>query len=150
MPILSALFDSPLAVGTEAPDFSLSNENGKTVRLSDFRGQSHVLLVFYPGDNTNVCTKQLCEFRDEWDRILAKGAVVLGINPQSAESHRKFIQKQQYPFPLLVDKGKEVAKLYHAGGFIVRRTVYLIDKNGIIRFAERGKPAPERVLASIA
>jgi peroxiredoxin Q/BCP len=150
MPILSALFDSPLAVGTEAPDFSLSDENGKVVRLSNFRGQSHVVLVFYPGDNTSVCTKQLCEFRDEWNRVLAKDTVVLGINPQSAESHRKFIQKQRYPFPLLVDKGKEAAKLYHAGGLIVRRTVYLIDRNGIVRFAERGKPAPEKVLASIA
>lgn len=150
MPILSWLLDSPLPVGAEAPDFSLGDENGNTVRLSSFRGQSHVVLVFYPGDNTSVCTKQLCEFRDEWDQVRSKGAVVLGINPQSADSHRKFIQKQRYPFPLLVDKGKEVAKLYYAGGLIVRRTVYLIDRDGIIRFAQRGKPAPEKVLASIA
>jgi peroxiredoxin Q/BCP len=150
MPILSWLLDNPLPVGSDAPDFSLSDEKGKTVRLSSLRGQSYVVLVFYPGDDTTVCTKQLCEFRDVWDRVRSKSAVVLGINPQSADSHRKFIQKQRYPFPLLVDKGKEVAKLYHAGGLIVRRTVYLIDRDGIIRFAERGKPNPERVLASIA
>lgn len=149
MPILSWLLDSPLPVGVEAPDFSLSDENGNMVRLTDFRGQSHVVLIFYPGDDTSVCTKQLCEFRDQWDRVRAKGAWVLGINPQGAESHRKFIHKQHYPFPLLVDKGKEVAKLYHAGGLIVRRTVYAIDKNGVVRFAERGKPAPEKVLAAI-
>ena len=149
MPILSSLFDRPLPVGSEAPDFSLNDENEKAVRLSSFRGQSHVVLVFYPGDDTTICTRQLCEFRDQWDRVLAKGAVVLGINPQAAESHRKFIQKQRYPFPLLVDRGKEVAKIYHAGGLIVRRTVYLVDKNGIVRFAERGKPSPETVLAAI-
>jgi peroxiredoxin Q/BCP len=149
MPILSWLLDSPLPVGSEAPDFSLSDENGKKVQLSDFRRQSNVVLVFYPGDNTSICTRQLCEFRDSWDQVRSKGAVLLGVNPQSADSHRRFIQKQRYPFPLLVDKGREVAKLYHAGGLIVRRTVYLIDRDGVIRFAERGKPAPEKVLAAI-
>jgi len=71
---------------------------------------------------------------------------VLGINPQTAESHRKFVAKQHYPFPLLVDKGQKVAGDYHASGLVVRRTVYLIGKDGRIRFAQRGKPKPEAVL----
>lgn len=149
MPIWSWLFDRPLAVGTEAPDFSLEDQDGNAIRLSAFRGRSNVVLVFYPGDATNVCTKQLCEFRDAWDEVISKGCVVLGINPQSAESHRKFADAQRYPFPLLVDTGQNVARLYHAAGLIVRRTVYLIDKDGIVRFAERGKPSKDSVLAAV-
>jgi thioredoxin-dependent peroxiredoxin len=149
MPIWSWLFERPLAVGVEAPDFSLPDQNGNSIRLTAFRGHSHVVLVFYPGDNTNLCTKQLCEFRDRWTEVISKGCAVLGINPQSAESHRRFVDAQGYPFPLLVDKGQNVARLYHASGLIVRRTVYLIGLDGIVRFAERGKPDAERVLAPV-
>jgi thioredoxin-dependent peroxiredoxin len=149
MPIWSWLFERPLGIGDEAPDFSLEDQDGNPVRLSAFRGRSHVVLVFYPGDGTNVCTRQLCEFRDEWRGVLSKGCAVLGINPQSAESHRKFVEKEHYPFPLLVDKDQNVARLYHASGFIVRRTVYLIGKDGRVWFAERGKPRPESVLAAV-
>jgi thioredoxin-dependent peroxiredoxin len=146
MPILSWLFSQPLAVGSPAPQFTLPDQNGRPVSLRDFAGQKNVLLVFYPGDDTSVCTKQLCELRDDWRTVQSKDTVVLGINPQSAESHRKFIAKQHYPFPLLVDKGQKVAGDYHAGGLIVRRTVYLIGKDGRIQFAQRGKPEPEAVL----
>jgi thioredoxin-dependent peroxiredoxin len=149
MPIWSWLFETPLGVGIEAPDFCLDDQDGKPIRISAFRGRSHVILVFYPGDATNLCTKQLCELRDAWSELISKDCAVLGINPQSAESHRKFIESQHYPFPLLVDKGQTVAKLYHASGLIIRRTVYLIDKEGVIRFAERGKPNKESVLAAL-
>ncbi len=149
MPIWSWLFERPLAVGTEAPDFALEDQDGNSIRLSAFRGRSHVVLVFYPGDATNLCTKQLCEFRDAWAEVISKSCAVLGINPQTAESHRKFAETQRYPFPLLVDKGQNVARLYRASGFIVRRTVYLIGKDGIVRFAERGKPSTESVLAAV-
>ena len=146
MPILSWLFSQPLAVGSPAPHFTLPDQNGRPVSLRDFQGEKNVLLVFYPGDNTSVCTKQLCELRDDWSTLQSKDTVVLGINPQSAESHQKFITKQHYPFPLLVDKGQKVARDYHASGLIVRRTVYLVGKDGRIQFAERGKPKPQAVL----
>ncbi|MGA8597235.1 MAG: peroxiredoxin [Bryobacteraceae bacterium] len=149
MPIWSWLFETPLGVGIEAPDFSLADQDGNLIRLAAFRGRSHVVLVFYPGDATNLCTKQLCEFRDSWGELISRNFVVLGINPQSAESHRKFAETQHYPFPLLVDKGQNVARLYHASGFIVRRTVYVISKDGIVRFAERGKPSTDTVLAAV-
>lgn len=148
MPILSWLLSQPLAVGSTAPDFTLPDQNGTQVSLREYRGRKNVILVFYPGDDTSVCTKQLCELRDRWSAVQATDTVVLGINPQSAESHQKFVAKQSYPFPLLVDKGKSVAADYHASGLIIKRTVYLIGKDGRIRFAQRGKPAPEAVLGA--
>lgn len=146
MPILSWLLSEPLAVGESAPDFILEDQDGRSVALADFRGRKNVILVFYPGDDTSICTKQLCEFRDHWQAAQAKDTLVFGVNPQSAESHRKFAEKYHYPFPLLVDTGKKVSAQYHAGGLVVKRTVYLIGKSGRIRFARRGKPAPDEVL----
>ncbi len=146
MTIMSWLFTSPLAAGVEAPDFTLQDETGKPVTLSKWRGIKNVVLVFYPGDDTGVCTKQLCEFRDSWQTVEQHDTVVYGVNPQSAEKHSRFSGKYQYPFPLLVDEGQRVAALYHASGLIVKRTVYLIGKSGIVRYARRGKPAPDEVL----
>ena len=148
MPILSWLFSRPLAVGATAPEFTLPDQNGTLVSLREYRDRKNVILVFYPGDDTSVCTKQLCELRDRWPTVQAKDTVVFGINPQSAESHQKFAAKQKYQFPLLVDKGKAVAADYQAAGLIVKRTVYLIGKDGRIRFARRGKPALDAVLSA--
>jgi peroxiredoxin Q/BCP len=135
-------------VGTLAPDFSLPDDSGGVVKLSALRG-STVVLVFYPGDDTPGCTKQLCQFRDHWSEARARGVEVFGVNPQSARSHDKFREKFRFPFPLLVDQGQKVAALYHANGLIVKRTVYRIGPDGIIRFARRGMPGPEEVLASL-
>ena len=140
-------FDSPLDPGTPAPEFSLADQDGNTVSLSGLRGKN-VVLVFYPADETPTCRAQLCEFRDRWSDVQARNTVVFGINPQSAESHRKFRDKRQFPFPLLVDKCQKVAKLYGAGGWIVRRTVYLIGPDGVIRFSKRGKPDPAEVMSA--
>jgi thioredoxin-dependent peroxiredoxin len=140
---------SPLAVGTPAPPFSLPDDSGKTVSLEGLRGKN-VILVFYPGDDTPGCTRQLCEFRDEWQAARQRGVEVFGVNPQGAARHARFRQKYQFPFPLLVDSGREVAKLYQANGLIVKRTVYLIGPDGVIRFAQRGMPAPSEVLAAAA
>jgi len=105
------------------------------------------VLVFYPADNTSVCTKQLCEFRDRWDAVQAKNAVVFGVNP--ARRHASFREKHKLPFPLLYDEGQKVGKLYQAAGSLVpKRTVYLIGPDGVIRYAKRGKPTPEEVLAA--
>lgn len=78
----------------------------------------------------------------------SRNAVVYGVNSQAPESHRKFRDKFQFPFPLLVDKGQKVGALYHTRGLIVKRTVYLIGKDGLIRYARRGKPPLEEVLAA--
>jgi peroxiredoxin Q/BCP len=144
--MLSWLFSDPLAVGTPAPDFTLLDEAGRSVTLSKLRGKN-VVLVFYPGDDTPGCNKQLCDFRDHWKEARERGTVVFGVNPQSAGSHTKFRQKFQFPFPLLVDPGQHVASLYHANGLIIKRTVYRIDTKGVIRFAQRGAPAAAAVLA---
>ena len=139
------LFSDPLPVGTLAPDFSLPDDSGGVVQLSGLRG-STVVLVFYPGDDTPGCTKQLCQFRDHWGDARARGIEVFGVNPGSARSHDKFREKFHFPFPLLVDQGQKVAALYHANGLIVKRTVYRIGPDGVIGFARRGMPRPEEVL----
>jgi peroxiredoxin Q/BCP len=143
------LFSEPLAVGESAPDFSLPDQDGKIESLRDLRGRS-VVLVFYPGDDTTVCRAQLCELRDRWAQAAAKNTLVFGVNPQNAASHGRFREKSKLPFPLLVDQGQKVGKLYRTSGLIVKRTVYLIGPDGVIRFARRGKPNADEVLASAA
>lgn len=138
-----------LAVGLEAPDFGLADEQGRLVQLSGYRGKQPVVLVFYPMDETAVCRGQLCELRDHWDRFTAQGVAVLGVNPGAAASHEKFKQRYAFPFPLLVDDGKKVASKYGAGGLIVKRSVYAIGKDGRIVFAQWGKPPSETILAAI-
>jgi peroxiredoxin Q/BCP len=141
--MLDWLFTKPLSVGEAAPDFSAPG-----FTLSALRGKN-VVLVFYPADGTSVCTRQLCEFRDAWDEVKAKNAVVYGVNPAHSKRHEFFRAKQRLPFPLLVDKGQKIARLFHSKGLVVpRRTVYLIGPDGVIRYARRGKPVPAEVLAA--
>ena len=145
--MLSWLPRDPLPVGSKAPDFTLPTQASKKVTLSALRGKN-VVLVFYPGDDTMVCRKQLCEFRDAWPDIRGLNTVVFGVNPQSAESHREFRERYKFPFPLLVDDGQRVAALYNSDGGMVNRTVYLIGPDGMIRYARRGMPQPQEVLAA--
>lgn len=147
--MFSWLFSDPLPVGSAAPDFALPDGEGHLVKLADLRGRN-VVLVFYPGDDTPGCTKQLCQFRDQWSDVKAHGALVYGVNPQSAKKHEKFREKFHFQFPLLVDAGQKVAEAYHANGLIVKRTVYVIGPDGRIRFAQRGMPQPSEVLAACA
>jgi len=147
--MLSWLFSDPLPAGAKAPDFTLPDELGHMVALSALRGRN-VALVFYPGDDTPGCTKQLCQFRDQWDKARARGLEIFGVNPQSALKHDRFRQKYRFQFPLLVDEGQKVAALYHANGLIVKRTVYVIGPDGKIRFGKRGMPSPSEVLAACA
>jgi len=139
------LFPALLATGSAAPDFTASDEQGTSVTLSQLRGHN-VVLVFYPGDDTSVCTKQLCEFRDQWSEVKQRNSVVFGVNPAGAQSHLKFRTKYKLPFPILVDQGKRIANLYHCGGLIIRRTVYLVGPDGSIRYSMRGKPQVQEVL----
>lgn len=145
--MLEWLFSKPLEVGTAAPEFSVADEEGRTVTLAGLRGRN-VILVFYPADDTTVCTKQLCEFRDEWADVQARNAVVFGVNPAKSAKHARFRERYKLPFPLLVDEGQKVGTLYHAAGLAPKRTVYLIGPDGVIRYAQRGKPEPAEVLAA--
>jgi thioredoxin-dependent peroxiredoxin len=141
--MLSELFSDPLPVGTAAPDFTLPDDSGNMVTLSALRGRD-VVLVFYPADDTPGWTKQLCQFRETWT---PNGAAIFGINGQSAEKHAAFRKKYDFPFPLLIDKGNKVANAYHADAVaMVKRTVYRIGPDGIIRFGQRGMPDPKEVL----
>lgn len=145
--MLDWLFSDPLPTGTPAPEFSLPDQNGNIVSLVALRGKN-VVLVFYPGDDTTVCRKQLCEFRDRWADAQAKNTLVFGVNPQGAESHTKFQGKYKLPFPLLIDKDQNMGTAYRTRGLMVKRTVYLVGPDGVIRYAKRGKPEPAEVLAA--
>ncbi len=147
--MFSWLWSDPLPPGTPAPDFSLPDESGRVIHLAELRGRN-VVLVFYPGDDTSLCTKQLCQFRDDWNEAQARETEVFGVNPQNARKHDNFRHKYSFPFPLLVDTGQKVGALYHTNGLIVKRTVYLIGRDGVIRFARRGVPAPADVLRTAA
>jgi peroxiredoxin Q/BCP len=144
--MFSWLWSDPLLPGTQAPDFSLPDESGHMVRLAKLRGRN-VVLVFYPGDDTTLCTKQLCQFRDDWSEAKDRQVEIFGVNPQGADKHSSFRRKFNFPFPLLVDIGQKVGQLYHTNGLIVKRTVYLIGPDGTIRFGKRGVPPPREVLS---
>jgi peroxiredoxin Q/BCP len=119
--------------GDAAPDFELPGTGGKTYRLSDYRGRK-LILAFYPGDFTTVCTKQFCSYRDEGERLDGLGAEVLGISPQSVESHERFVKEMSLNVPLLADEDKEVARAYGVlAGPMVRRAIFVIDEEGIVR-----------------
>lgn len=120
-------------VGDAAPDFELPGTGGQTFRLSDYRGRK-VILAFYPGDFTAVCTKQFCSYRDQSDRLDQLGADVLGISPQSVESHERFTEEKRLNVPLLADEDKSVAKAYGVlAGPVVRRAIFVVDEEGIVR-----------------
>jgi len=122
-------------VNDKAPGFCLQSDSGEEYCLSDHLGQ-RVLLVFYPGDNTPVCTAQLCEYRDGIESFEGLGVSVVGISSDSLDSHQKFRDKHDLPFVLLSDPDLEVAKLYGVKGrFGMKRAVFLVDEKGVIRYA---------------
>ena len=123
-----------LGVGEPAPQFDLRGTGIRTYRLSDYRGR-WVVLAFYPGDFTPVCTKQFCSYRDEAAQVVALDAVLLGISPQSIESHERFLAEHALTVPLLADTEKRAASAYGVlgpGGF-VRRAVFIVDAEGVVR-----------------
>ncbi|MBV8885853.1 MAG: peroxiredoxin [Chroococcidiopsidaceae cyanobacterium CP_BM_RX_35] len=121
-----------LAVGTDAPAFSVKDTNGNTVSLSDFAGKT-VVLYFYPKDDTPGCTKQACSFRDSYDKYQGKDVVVLGVSADDEASHQQFTQKYNLPFPLLADTNQTLIKAYDVdGGGYAKRVTYVIDSNGNI------------------
>ena len=128
-------------VGDPAPDFNLPSTEG-AISLSERLKQRAVLLVFYPGDDTPVCTKQLCDYRDHLGEFSDLGVDVLAINPQSLKSHERFAKKHSLPFPLLSDPDKSVCRDYDAVGFMgmTRRALVLIDRDGKIRWRRTDLP----------
>ncbi len=129
-----------LKVGQKAPDFTLPADSGEKISLKDFRGKK-VVLYFYPKDDTPGCTKEACSFRDNINRILEKGAVVIGVSADSVESHKKFKEKYNLNFPLLSDEKHKVLQKYgvwkernlYGKKFMgTERTTFIIDENGKI------------------
>ena len=129
-----------LEEGKEAPEIKLKDQNGNTVSLDEFKGQK-VVVYFYPKDDTTGCTKEACKFRDEFPRFEKLDTKVIGISPDSIESHKKFAKKYNLPFTLLSDEGKEVLEAYdvwkqksmYGRNYMgVERTTYIVDENGKI------------------
>ena len=121
--------------GSLAPDFTLVGDDNTPFTLSEHRGR-RLLLVFYPGDDTPVCTRQFCDYRDGIESFAELGVDVVGINPAGLESHRRFREKHDLPFKLLSDPDLEVARAYGCKGILgVKRAVFLVDEQGVVRYA---------------
>jgi peroxiredoxin Q/BCP len=147
--------------GKKAPDFTLDDQDGSPVSLSDHRGR-HVVVYFYPKDETPGCTKEACGFRDLWSDIEAEGAVVLGVSPDSSASHRAFADNHSLPFTLLADPDKKVMQAWGAWGEktmygrkvvgVIRSTVWVGPDGRVVRHWRRVPKAadhPRRVLEAL-
>lgn len=140
----------PIGSNVPAPDFDLPDDAGAPRRLADFRGKP-LILYFYPADDTPGCTKEACNFRDDYSAYQKAGVTILGVSPDSVKSHAKFKTKYNLPFPLLADEGHKICDAYGVWGPKqmmgrsyegVLRTTFLIDRRGqIARVFENVRPA---------
>ena len=145
-----------MKINEKAPEFTLQDGDGEDWSLAEHKGKT-VVLLFYPGDNTPVCTKQMCSVRDNWADYAATGATVVGISTDSPESHRNFMKEHNLPLTLLSDAGGEVSKIFGASSWIPGRSaraVVVIDKNGVVRHHQVQslslfRPKDDEVLAAI-
>jgi peroxiredoxin Q/BCP len=143
-------------VGAPAPDFSLKDAEGVLWRLSDQRGKV-IVLLFYPGDETPVCTRQLCSVRDNWGDYSGTGAEVVGISTDTVESHQRFTEHHALPLRLLSDVGGAVSKAYDATSWLpnrAARAVFVIDAEGVIRYRKVQplslfRPKDDQIIAAI-
>ena len=128
-----------LKIGDKAPDFNTTDQDDNKVKLSGFKGKK--LVLYYPKDSTPGCTVQACDLRDNYERLLSKGYKVLGVSADSAKRHKNFIEKNNLPFPLLMDEDKKIINDYGVWGLKkfmgkeydgIHRTTFIIDENGII------------------
>src|SRR5437016_13547633 len=129
---------SETKVGVAAPDFTLCDGDGSAWNLSDHRGKV-VALLFYPGDETPVCTRQMCSVRDRWEDYAATGAEVVGISTNAIESHKSFAEHHKLPLRLLADVERKVADMYGAQSLIpgkVARSVFVINRDGVITYRD--------------
>lgn len=146
-----------MKIGDDAPDFTLKDGEGNDWKLSDHRGNT-VVLLFYPGDNTPVCTAQLCSVRDHWSDYQATGAEVVGISTDTVESHQDFAEKHSLPLRLLSDGDRKVSEMYDMKSWLPGRSargVVVVDKEGKVAYSKAQpvslfKPSDEDVLAAIA
>ena len=124
-----------IEVGDPAPNFELQGTGERTYRLSDFEGR-WLVLAFYPGDFTPVCTRQFCSYRDAADRLDELEVEVLGVSPQSIDSHQRFQSKYGLKVPLLADPGRATIRAYGVlgPGGLVRRSIFIVDPAGIVRY----------------
>jgi peroxiredoxin Q/BCP len=143
------------AVGSQAPDFELKDQSGATWRLSDRRGKV-VALVFYPKDETAVCTKQMCSMRDRWADYQSTGAEVAGVSVGSVDLHKQFAEHHGLPQTLLADERGEITRLYNVKsmlGDFSQRAVIVIDGNGVVRYRKAVvpifRPTDDEVIAAI-
>lgn len=137
-------------VGDAAPDFELPGTDGKAFKLSEHRGRN-IVLAFYPGDATTVCTAQFCSYRDNADKLDALDAEVIGISPQSVDSHERWVEEQELNVPLLADEDLAVSRRYGVtgwlgplarftelkdvpGGRYIQRAIFIVDTAGVIRY----------------
>lgn len=130
-----------LQVGEKAPSFEAKDQDGNIVKLPDFQGKK-VVLYFYPKDSTPGCTAQACSLRDNYEALLTKGYVVLGVSADDEKSHKKFVDKYSLPFPLLADPEHHIIEAYHVWAeksmygktyMGIVRTTFIIDENGVIQ-----------------
>ncbi len=143
-----------LAIGTKAPAFTAESTQG-TIRLNDHLGKRPIVLIFYPKDDTPICTKQLCAVRDSKTQYADYDALVLGVNPGSLEEHRQFSQKFRYDFPLVADTGEKIRRQYDVGRTLFgllgqQRVVYVIGRDGAVRYAARGNRPTAEIVAALS
>ena len=145
-----------MKIGEDAPDFTLKDGDGRDWKLSEQKGET-VVLLFYPGDNTPVCTRQLCSVRDNWADYQKTGATVVGISTDSAASHKGFAEKHNLPLTLLADETGEVIEKYAVKSWLRNRSarsVVVIDKTGVVRYHKTEslslfRPKDDDILAAI-
>ena len=132
---------SSLKEGDKAPNFTAKDQDGNIVSLSDYKGKT-VILYFYPLDDTPTCTKEACNFRDNYQSLVSKGLTVIGVSFDTEKKHQKFIKKYNLPFPLIADTDKKIIESYGVWGektlfgrnyMGTLRTTFIIDKNGLIK-----------------
>jgi len=127
--------------GEIAPDFSLEAHDGRIIKMHDFLGKKNVVLYFYIKDNTLGCTRETCGFRDMYERLKQHDFEIFGISPDGIESHQKFAKEHDVPFPLLSDKGKQVARAYGAlgmMGLMNKRITFVIGMDGRVNMIVEG------------
>jgi peroxiredoxin Q/BCP len=140
-----------LSLGQKAPSFEAESTQG-LIRLDDYLGKQPVVLIFYPKDETPICTKQLCAVRDSSSQYDNYNAKVLGVNPGTLDEHRRFSVKFMYDFPLLSDRGERIRKLYDVGKMFLlgqQRCVFVIGRDGHIVYAKKGNRPTEEILAAL-
>ena len=125
-----------IRVGDKAPEFSATAQDGSTIRLADYLGQKALVLFFYPKDNSPICTKEACSFRDFYEKFVEAGAEVIGVSSDSVQSHEAFAKQHQLSFPLISDHDGSLRKLFGVPavlGLLPGRSTYVIDKEGMVR-----------------